>query len=122
MAQAHTPGPWSVDLDYVSRDGRASINSEGWIALARVVVRMEGDETTCEDGIANARLIAAAPDLLEALEAAIAMLDALKAESGRDIEWGEEDPFRMGEWFESQELTAMENMRAAIAKAKGGAE
>jgi hypothetical protein len=50
------------------------------------------------------------------------MLDALKAESGRDVEWGEEDAFRMGEWFEQDEIAAMDASRAAIAKARGDTE
>lgn len=70
--QRHTPGPWSI----VRRDGnRVDINSAPdetpeWQGLAQVWVRMEDEAEDCEDGLANARLIAAAPDLLAALKAA----------------------------------------------------
>ena len=56
MAAQHTPGPW--------RQGK---NANLWIySEQRLIVKV------CPDSIssgANARLIAAAPDLLEALEA-----------------------------------------------------
>jgi hypothetical protein len=60
---AHTPGPWKV----AEREGcYRSINGVAWYGLAKVVTRMDGTERDCKDGAANARLIAAAPDLLAA--------------------------------------------------------
>lgn len=56
----------------------------------------------------NARLRAA-------LEACVNMLDDLVAESGRGIEYGEEDAFRMGEWFDDHELRDIDTARAALA-------
>ena len=53
--------------------------------------------------------------LVEAVGPCVKMLKALVAESGRSVEWGEEDAFRMGEWFEKDELEAIENARAALA-------
>ena len=52
----HTPGPWIVDTDYIIQDGGTS--DENTIAIV-------GDQ---EEWKANAHLIAAAPDLLEALK------------------------------------------------------
>ena len=52
----HTPGPWIVDTDHIIQDGGTS--DENTIAIV-------GDQ---EEWKANARLIAAAPDLLEALK------------------------------------------------------
>ena len=49
-----------------------------------------------------------------ALRNCLSLLDALIAESKRSIEWGAEDPFRMGEWFESKELEQIEEARAAL--------
>jgi hypothetical protein len=61
VSAKHTPGPWSLDSDA----GQVHIVAAG-AAIARVMaMRSDG----C--GEANARLIAAAPDLLEALQAVI---------------------------------------------------
>jgi hypothetical protein len=70
----HTPGPWSISRKS-PHSHRAWIGAVGWGKFARVVVRMDGSARDCEDGLANARLIAAAPDLLEACEAALAAFD-----------------------------------------------
>ena len=43
------------------------INGEGWEDFARVVVKMRGSNYTSSIGESNAKLIAAAPELLEAL-------------------------------------------------------
>ncbi len=52
---AHTPGPWHVTPDsFVMTTSRPSLG------IARVITHVRGFD-------ANARLIAAAPDLLEAL-------------------------------------------------------
>lgn len=78
----------------------------------------------------NARRIARVPDLeaaylasvsrIERLEAALSdcvtMLEALRDESGRGVEYDEEDAFRMGEWFAPDELVAIADARAALAK------
>lgn len=54
-----------------------------------------------------------------ALENCLAIIDALKDESGREIEYGAEDAFRMGEWFEDAELKAIEDARAALSEDGG---
>jgi hypothetical protein len=63
----HTSGPWTI------RKMRtyAFIGGVGWDDFARVVKRLEGDDEDSPEGIANAHLIAAAPDLLEALKAMV---------------------------------------------------
>ena len=92
----HTPGPWEIEDHYHF--------SYRWISgpehsqLAQVVWCME-DEDRSPECEANAHLIAAAPDLLEALEALV--LDESK----------EYIPTRL--W---------DAARAAIAKAKGQTE
>ncbi len=86
----HTPGPWALDDESIyAPDG------EGWKQVAEIPNwrTNPGEVLTPEDN-ANARLIAAAPDLLEALK-------AILNETG-----GMGGPF----------TTA----RAAIAKATGG--
>jgi hypothetical protein len=67
MSTQHTPGPWKVREDYA---GAMSVVSHDHF-LARV-----GPPNT-EQAVANARLIAAAPDLLAALQAAENQIIAL---------------------------------------------
>ena len=88
MRTQHTPGPWTVDHDAVSHNG-------AHIAFA---IGHDGDDyaTQC----ANARLVAAAPDLLAALQ------EILDAEEG------------VGETDRPHMIRA----RAAIAKATGSAQ
>ena len=71
MTQKHTPGPWiesdcddwSVDHDTAATVSWTAINARNGRAVALpVITGFNDDELT-----ANARLIAAAPDLLEAL-------------------------------------------------------
>lgn len=59
----HTPGPWNIDKDDSGNGVSANVNgSRYWITG---VIQEPGKEFSDE---ANARLIAAAPDLLEALQ------------------------------------------------------
>lgn len=112
MSTKHTPGPWTVlpeevDRDYIrvrgTRLGERYKVANVPTVTGRGVPAREADETR-----ANARLIAAAPELLEALE----VLEAYVANNivtdyptGIDIEG-----------------TAFQRARAAIAKATGSAE
>ena len=59
--QKHTPGPWKLE-----REGKI-----------RLLVRTQPDRCYAfhPDDEANARLIASAPDLLEALKALVALVD-----------------------------------------------
>ena len=69
----HTLGPWEIDQEYLgdSLVNHVPISSKKHGSLAQVVWVMEDDKylglnsPTCE---ANARLIAAAPELLDALK------------------------------------------------------
>lgn len=67
MKAKHTPGPWAITRRWA--DGKRIIvegNQEDWFRLEAHVVCDDCDTDTAE---ANARLIAAAPDLLEACKA-----------------------------------------------------
>lgn len=64
-----TPGPWVLGKQHKSRVEIGS-KDHSWTDLARVVTIMSDGHMSAE-GLANARLIAAAPDLLAALEAMI---------------------------------------------------
>jgi hypothetical protein len=60
----HTSGPWMVS-DIPTRDRRISVANDGWAPdIAVVLSRIS---RTDAETAANARLIAAAPDLLAAL-------------------------------------------------------
>jgi hypothetical protein len=85
---SHTPGPWSVHLGII----RCPLG----LAVADVETNPKHQHSAARE--ANAVLIAAAPDLLFALENLLA------------VKYGEG-----GTVFDSDEIA-----RAAIAKAKGG--
>jgi len=73
----HTPGPWEYDSELCAVFPPKAISG---VSIAQIVVTTgEGLETdaTRKAGEANARLIAAAPELLQALEHALADLKAL---------------------------------------------
>ena len=67
----HTPGPWKVDPNYPH-----DIQTEsGVIEIATTSIALSGGlPAKYEDRKANARLIAAAPELLEALQDAVEYL------------------------------------------------
>jgi len=86
----HTPGNW---ISFTDRNGRFIVGSGTNCDVAYVAHPPVGNSD------ANARLIAAAPDLLEALQMALAELDGLNLDAiGFD-------------------RTTLETMREAIAKA-----
>jgi hypothetical protein len=112
----HTPGPWTVrvpDFDVAwenyQDDNRdpdsacAEISSQHWWGLAKVYVAVQGDPD--EAGLANAHLIASAPDLL----AACKLLDEVDCCTGYSLPAADWPKF----W------AAREAARAAIAKAEG---
>jgi hypothetical protein len=107
----HTPGPWII-----RDDGREyqcpiiespNIGRGYWSSLATVTQRdkhpTEGGEISATTAMANARLIAAAPDLLEALEVMLSLSDP-----SIDEGFGA---------FMARDLAAQRKARAAIAKA-----
>lgn len=107
MSSKHTPGPWYAgrpDMQTVV-DGVGSkwiygpedSGVGGYVAVASGLASDDWGVI-----MANACLIAAAPDLLEACEAALANLDYLREQ------WG---------FHASREMTG--KLRAAVAKANG---
>lgn len=97
----HTPGPWKINK--TGSENFIGISADGHYSLADVW--MIDDGVTREQMEANARLIAASPELLEALKT---MVDAIR-KYGCGFESGSGE-FWLGE----------EKARAAIAKATGG--
>lgn len=101
-----TPGPWVVDAD--DRDYGACVRtsaepcvSVAWCGPASAVSAFGSYSVLLEEVHANARLIAAAPDLAEALEAVIADITA------DNDTWAPD--------------SSVELARAALAKARGDA-
>lgn len=95
MQTTHTPGPWQYSPCEIT--GRYSIYHNGPVAYC-------GDTTASPgDGEANARLIAAAPELLAALVALVGEADL-----------GEVD-------LDDDDRAKLDVARAAIAKATGAA-
>lgn len=90
----HTPGPWFVDLRKVGSLWNVASKSND-IALAQQII---GDTLHQDVRSANARLIAAAPELLNELKSIVAWTEEFHAEA-----------------MERQ----INNAKAAIAKAGG---
>lgn len=113
---AHTPGPWLVHYERDAFDSAQSIlkvtqgnsydHPQGPLSLASVNVAAFAPHT--DEALANAKLISAAPDLLDALEALMqrAVKDAERyAPDGNEPIWA-----------------FISDASDAIAKAKGGAK
>ncbi len=108
MSNKHTPGPWAVSKGY---DGSLSVSatksfrinniSAGTPVICDVYPHLDADGFS---GEANARLIAAAPDLLEALLGMLA-IDQENHQRGHD---------------DDDVCKEVQTARAAIAKATGG--
>lgn len=90
----HTPGPWQ-------RAGGFTIKAESGRHIAKVGALHLGPE----EDLANARLIAAAPDLLEAAECILSDLNAIM-------------PPELVRHFGASRM----KLRAAITRATGGSE
>ena len=72
----HTPGPWRVKYHESSPDQIAAVVSDHDLVCAMSI-----------DGNANARLIAAAPELLAALEQTITRFERCMVQAGSDPEF-----------------------------------
>lgn len=100
MNTQHTPGPWNYSGP-CEITGRYSIFHNGPLAYCADTTAKPGD------GEANARLIAAAPDLLDVLQEAVKVLDY----AAFALDAPEASHFR----------ATIADARAAIAKATGDA-
>lgn len=112
----HTPGPWLVDFEsdeFDSKQSRLRIidgsessmgHPQGPLVLADLNVCAFAPHM--DEPLANARLIAAAPELLRALELGLRNIE--------DIESNDE--------LNEHERAFADAARAAISKAKGGAK
>jgi hypothetical protein len=102
----HTPGPWKIFNAYDIGEGEIAFTRVGTNETDVLWAGNFSADLVASE--ANIRLIAAAPDLLEALEMALRAMEG--ANSTIYWEWNHED----------EELTRAEKVaRAAIAKAEG---
>ncbi len=105
----HTPGPWRVNEDYASVLANGELGLIASCAPQASRLTSEGGGPVLPEQLANARLISAAPELLEALRG----LDVLLS----DVACGRFP--KPGSLRESDYATAARQVRAAIAKATG---
>lgn len=107
----HAPGPWALN-ESVYGDNFMAVSAPNHGELATVVIRMSepswGERQKTEELEANARLIAAAPELLGALEMAVKHYE----------EWASA---RQPHDLDEASLPWLAPARAAIAKARGEA-
>ena len=101
----HTPGPWDAG-DRVRNfiDITHRIKTPG--AITNTLCRVQARDTWAAEAEANARLIAAAPELLAALELAVEMQESV------------EDALPPGYGSPKNTIAWLDHARAAIARAK----
>ena len=102
----HTPGPWRVKYHESSPDQIAAVVSDHDLICAMPI-----------DRNANARLIAAAPELLAALEAVLLFYRGDWWDEGERQEWS-----RLAGTQEATTKVLCDVVRAALAKARGVAD
>lgn len=106
MTSNHTPGPWKA-LEYNELSGFVLVSDNAEIAHIH-----ESNHSNPDTGKANARLIATAPDLLEALEQLLADHPVLRTHPIGA-------PNSRARHAHEGAIRAYDNARAAIAKARG---
>jgi len=106
MSAQHTPGPWKAVADPFHFATLSTVVGGGHAekGLQRAMIVQVGGYAGWQEQEANARLIAAAPDLLAALEALVEGVDRLL---------GKPEPYECDDG-------ALAAARAAILKATGG--
>ena len=109
----HTPGPW---FQYNSIGSKILQNWYIWGGNGDSVAKVLGDEPSGEQA-ANARLIAAAPDLLEAGNAAVSVLTHAVARVKIANDEGNQI---LSAWLEDAEA-ALAGLDAATSKTEGRA-
>lgn len=104
----HTPGPWN-ETEY---DNHGNGSYYEWLTIGPkgcIIAKVEGGKKLSEQDYANARLIAKAPELLEALE-----------EAAEKLDWAMKSMKRSGWNFESDDPHFLSlPARAVIAEIKG---
>ena len=105
----HTPGPWKCSNAYINNmPNKMVVHVDKWGGLNIADCGTYNSET-----LANARLISACPDLLEACKMAIGFLHIVNICNINPEQWlaGSDRTYAKTLW---------ENIKSAIAKAEGG--
>ena len=85
MSAQHTPGPWRINLDCETMISNCLDGAEA----ADICEVSEWSQVFWEERNANARLIAAAPELLEALEGLLAFYHRVEGKEPKaHTPWG----------------------------------
>jgi hypothetical protein len=108
-----TPGPWGIKTTETGTKAIFSGSSGAWVA--HTVRHLSSTQE------ANARLIAAAPDLLESIEGLIEACESMKATFGviRGETPEHDDIYLHEKWAEEFMEEQVQTARKAIAKATG---
>jgi hypothetical protein len=69
----HTPGPWTLTRS--KKQNKAFLSGSGWGRFCRIWVRIRGCIEDDATGIANTKLITAAPELLTLAQHIVDMTD-----------------------------------------------
>lgn len=121
MTISHTPGPWYVATGDHQELGlvRAVTTKEGEVDVICIVDKLPSNSE--ELALANARLIAAAPDLLEALKSALKAMESdwlyIDSERGPTMQEFGDLESAVAQYHPSTDV--IRDARAAIAKATG---
>ena len=116
MTTQHTPGPWATDIR-LAQAMVADAHGNAIADIARHEYSTEEQSYSDDRIAANARLIAAAPDLLAVLSAIVSDYHALQRSQGATASLGAE--FTAGEWLGSRLGGHIARAESAISKAKG---
>lgn len=101
MSTLHTPGPWSVN-DWPQATTDIAIGAVGTPLIAKVPLR----DVSINEQKANARLIAAAPDLLGVIKTLVDACEGAAAQGGHTL------------YIDLNNCLLLDDARAAIAKAE----
>lgn len=115
MAAKYTPGPWRL-LDDAGHPANIRIGSTRRPHVAKVYAESLDRDPNCE---ANARLIASAPDLLEALKDSLASLIAAISLLERGSKKAAPSDKMFDQMLADYQASA-DRARAAIRQAEGG--
>lgn len=107
-----TPGPW--ELTGPTKKGYRHLSANKWSSFAKVVTVFEGHEIESTEGLANAHLIAAAPEMLDFIEKICSFW-----EKHNDTQMIPEYEYALNLIGKAKGIPPYESMEDLIKKAKG---